>query len=107
MENKTIGFAITGSFCTHAAAITALEQLKGRYSNIIPIVSETVCETDTRFGLAHDLMREMERICDHRVITSQKQAEPIGPQKLLDLFQRKQIISLQMKQVDHLNIRKP
>ena len=86
MENKTIGFAITGSFCTHDAAIAALEQLKGLYSNIIPIVSETVCDTDTRFGLAHDLMREMARICDHRVISSQKQAEPIGPQKLLDLL---------------------
>ena len=86
MENKTIGFAITGSFCTHSAAIAALEQLKGRYSHIIPIVSETVCDTDTRFGLAHDLMREMARICDHRVIATQKQAEPIGPQKLLDLL---------------------
>lgn len=86
MENKTIGFAITGSFCTHSAAIAALEQLKGQYSHIVPIVSETVCDTDTRFGLAHDLMREMARICDHRVITTQKQAEPIGPQKLLDLL---------------------
>lgn len=31
-------------------------------------------------------MREMERICDHRVISSVKAAEPIGPQKLLDLL---------------------
>ena len=31
-------------------------------------------------------MREMERICDHRVISTIKQAEPIGPQALLDLL---------------------
>jgi dipicolinate synthase subunit B len=31
-------------------------------------------------------MREMERICDHRVISTVKGAEPIGPQKLLDLL---------------------
>ena len=45
-----------------------------------------VADTDTRFGTAHDLMREMERICDHRVIATQKEAEPIGPKGLLDLL---------------------
>ena len=86
MEEKTIGFAVCGSFCTHAAAMGALEQLKARYSHIIPIVSEITSDTDTRFGTAHDLMREMERICDHRVISTIKGAEPIGPQGLLDLL---------------------
>jgi len=86
MEEKTIGFAMCGSFCTHAAAIQALEHIKARYAHVIPIVSETVYNTDTRFGDAHDLMREMVRICDHRIISTQKQAEPIGPQKLLDLL---------------------
>ncbi len=86
MEEKTIGFAVCGSFCTHASAIAALERLKARYSYIIPIVSEITASTDTRFGQAHDLMREMERICDHRVISTIKEAEPIGPKKLLDLL---------------------
>lgn len=64
----------------------ALEQLRAQWRNIIPIVSECTAATDTRFGAAHDLMREMERICDHRVISTIKGAEPIGPQKLLDLL---------------------
>lgn len=64
----------------------ALEQVKARFERVVPIVSEVVAETDTRFGKAHDLMREMERICDHRVIDTVKGAEPIGPQKLLDLL---------------------
>ncbi len=64
----------------------ALEQVKARFERVVPIVSEVVADTDTRFGKAHDLMREMERICDHRVITTVKGAEPIGPQKLLDLL---------------------
>ena len=38
-----------------------------------------------RLSEGQDLMREMERICDHRVISTVKGAEPIGPQKLLDL----------------------
>ena len=75
-----------GSFCTHAKAMAALEQVRARWQNVVPIVSECTAATDTRFGTAHDLMREMERICDHRVISTVKGAEPIGPQKLLDLL---------------------
>ncbi len=86
MEDKTIGFALCGSFCTHAKAMEALEQVKARFARVVPIVSQAVADTDTRFGNAHDLMREMERICDHRVISTVKAAEPIGPQKLLDLL---------------------
>lgn len=86
MESKTIGFALCGSFCTHGQAVAALEQLRARFDHIIPIVSENTAATDTRFGNAHDLMRELQRICDHRVITTIKDAEPIGPQQLLDLL---------------------
>ena len=86
MEEKTVGFAMCGSFCTHARAMAALEQVRARWRNVVPIVSECTAATDTRFGNAHDLMREMERICDHRVIATMKAAEPIGPQKLLDLL---------------------
>ena len=86
MNDKTVGFALCGSFCTHARAVEALEQIRARFARVVPIVSETVAATDTRFGAAHDLMREVERICDHRVIDTVKGAEPIGPQKLLDLL---------------------
>lgn len=86
MESKTIGFAVCGSFCTHSRALAALEQVAARYEHVIPIVSEIVSVTDTRFGTAHDLMREMERICNHRVISCVFDAEPIGPKMLLDLL---------------------
>ena len=64
----------------------ALEQVKTRFARVVPIVSEATADTDTRFGRAHDLMREMERICDCRVISTVQAAEPIGPKKLLDLL---------------------
>ncbi len=86
MEDKTVGFAVCGSFCTHARAMEALEQVKARFARVVPIVSEATAGTDTRFGTAHDLMREMERICDRRVISDLREAEPIGPKKLLDLL---------------------
>ena len=86
MEQLRVGFALCGSFCTHAKAMEALERVKARYETVVPIVSERCAATDTRFGTAHDLMREMERICDRRVIDSVVKAEAIGPQKLLDVL---------------------
>ncbi len=79
-----VGFALCGSFCTHDKAVEALEKTKARFGDVTAIVSENVAALDTRFGSAHDLMRELERICDKRVIDSLPKAEPLGPKKLLD-----------------------
>lgn len=79
-----VGFAFCGSFCTMSRALDALEQTAARFGPVTPIVSETVAVTDTRFGAAHDFMREMERICGRRVIGTVAGAEPIGPKGLLD-----------------------
>lgn len=79
-----IGFAFCGSFCTFSSAMAALETVKARFGDVTPIVSENSASLDTRFGAAHDWLREMERICDKRVIDTLPKAEPIGPKKLLD-----------------------
>lgn len=79
-----IGFAFCGSFCTFAKAMTALEDVRSRFGDVTPIVSEASSSLDTRFGEAHAFMMEMERICDKRVIDSLTKAEPLGPKKLLD-----------------------
>lgn len=86
MEPIKVGFAFCGSFCTYAKALDALEQVKARYEDVTPIVSQSGVDTDTRFGSAHDHMREMERICGKRVIDSILKAEPIGPKGLLDVL---------------------
>ena len=49
-------------------------------------VSENSAAIDSRFGPAHEYMREMERICGRRVIDSIPKAEPIGPKHLLDVL---------------------
>ena len=69
-----------------ARAMEALEAVAAQYGQVVPIVSETVAATDTRFGNAHDFMREMERICGRRVVDSIAKAEPIGPRHLLDVL---------------------
>ena len=86
MEQIRVGFAVCGSFCTHRQAMEALERIHARFDDVTPIVSEITAASDTRFGPAHELMRDMERICDKRVIDSIVKAEPIGPKGLLDVL---------------------
>lgn len=86
MERVRVGFAFCGSFCTLDKAMDALEQAAKRYGDVYPIVSEVVAATDTRFGKSRDFLEKMERICARPVISTIKEAEPIGPQNLLDVL---------------------
>ena len=52
-----IGYAICGSFCTHARSLTVLENLLNNGADVLPIVSEIAAATDTRFGKAADKPR--------------------------------------------------
>ena len=83
MEHITLGFAMCGSFCTFAPVLQQLEALKARYPDIIPILSETSFETDTRFGAAEDFRRRIEDICGHKILHTLDAVEPIGPKRLL------------------------
>lgn len=81
-----IGYALCGSFCTHARAVDTLRNLRARGHEILPIVSEIVYETDTRFGTADDLISELESICGRKTVHTIAAAEPLGPKTPLDLL---------------------
>ncbi len=84
--DKTICFAMCGSFCTLSRAVDEIINLKKLNYDVIPIMSEIVFTTDTRFGKAEDFINRVEEICSHKVIHSITMAEPIGPKKMLDLL---------------------
>lgn len=86
MEQRNVGFALCGSFCTMEKAVQALEQVAARYASVWPIMSESAAGTDTRFGLAASFRSRIEALCGRSVITTVAQAEPIGPKKLLDIL---------------------
>ena len=74
-----IGFAMCGSYCTHAQSLSQLELLiKGGY-DVLPIVSENVFLTDTRFGKAEELREKLSKLCKKDVIHTVVSAEPLGP----------------------------
>ena len=80
----TIGFALCGSFCTYAKVFPAMEAVKDRFHDVIPIFSTTSAAVDSRFGTAADHLARAEAICGRTPIRTIEEAEPIGPKKLLD-----------------------
>ena len=80
---KTIGFAMCGSFCTFEKSLVQLEFLAQTY-NILPLMSQTAYETDTRFGKAADWVARLEQAAGREVLHTIVQAEPIGPKGLVD-----------------------
>ena len=75
-----------GSFCTFAKSMETLRKLAEEGYDILPIMSETAYATDTRFGAAEDIVREVEEITGKKVIHTIKDAEPIGPKKMCDVI---------------------
>lgn len=86
MQNKTVGFALCGSFCTFKKAIPQMKRLADEGYRVIPIMSHTAYNTDTRFGKAREFNEEIEQICKENIIYTISGAEPIGPKKLLDIL---------------------
>lgn len=80
-----IGFAMCGSFCTFETVFPVLEVLAKAHT-VIPIFSESVQRTDSRFGTAQAHWRQVTEICGREPMASLVQVEPIGPKKLLDVL---------------------
>ena len=57
MQNKKIGVAITGSFCSFSQILPVLERL-ARENEVTAILSPSAAQTDTRFYRAEDFRRE-------------------------------------------------
>ena len=85
IENKNIGFALTGSYCTFEKTIKEMERLSKK-CNIFPIMSFNSYFLDTKFGKALDIRKKIEDICKKPIINTIQKAEPIGPKKMLDLL---------------------
>lgn len=85
-HTETIGFALTGSYCTFAKVIPQIEAMLSQGYRVIPIVSEHTAECDTRFGTAQKWKDELQRLTGETLLESLPQVEPIGPKRLLDLL---------------------
>ena len=80
----TLGFAISGSFCTYQKILTILDSLREMPWDIIPIFSEKSATLDTRFQTATSFVNQVEKLTGHKGIFTIQEAEPIGPKGYLD-----------------------
>lgn len=86
LKNTTVGFAVTGSFCTFSKVFPEVEELVKEGAKVMPVMSEISYNTDTRFGKAKEHIERLERLTGEKVIATIRDAEPIGPKKLLDVL---------------------
>lgn len=86
VKGKKIGFVLTGSFCTFSKTIPKMKELKDLGAEILPIMSNNSYELDTKFGKAEDFIKQIEEICQRKIIHTIQTAEPIGPKHLTDIM---------------------
>lgn len=86
LNGKTVGFAVTGSFCTLSQIMPQVERIVQAGAVVIPVLSEIVDTTDTRFGLAKEWRERLREITGNEPLVGVKATEPFGPKALLDLL---------------------
>jgi dipicolinate synthase subunit B len=85
-RDKTVGFALTGSHCTIQETMQQILRFVEAGANVIPIVSQTMMSTNTRFGEAEKWLRQLQEITNNDIIDAIVTAEPLGPSKRLDIL---------------------
>ncbi|WP_019532591.1 dipicolinate synthase subunit B [Paenibacillus ginsengihumi] len=85
-QGITVGFALTGSHCTFEEVMPQIQRFVDAGANVIPIVTQTILTTDTRFGTSENWLKQLKDITGNDIISSIVDAEPLGPSKLLDVM---------------------
>ena len=85
MGKTRLGLAICGSYCTFVRILPVAQALAEEYELTV-IMSENSASTDTRFGCAENMKARLREISGRELITTIKDAEPIGPKKLFDIL---------------------
>jgi dipicolinate synthase subunit B len=84
ISGKSIGIALTGSYCTFDKVFPQIERLVKENANVYTIFSYQSQTTDTRFGKAADFLKQAKEITGNDPITTIFEAEKLGPNNILD-----------------------
>lgn len=86
LEGKTIGFVMTGSFCTFKKTIEQLEKIINEKAEVLPIMSYNAYNLDTKFGNAKDYINKIQKLTGKEIIHTIQEAESIGPKRMTDIM---------------------
>lgn len=84
LEQKKIGVALTGSFCTFEKMFAEVKKLTDAGATVYPILSNSSQTIKSRFGSPEEYLSKIREITGHEPITCIEGAEPIGPKAYLD-----------------------
>ncbi|AHM65671.1 dipicolinate synthase subunit B [Paenibacillus polymyxa] len=85
-QGKTVGYAITGSHCTFEEVMPVIQRFVDEGAKVVPIISNTVLTTDTRFGTSQSWQKQLKDITGNDIISTIVEAEPLGPSQMLDVL---------------------
>ena len=86
LKGKRVGVALTGSFCTYEKVFQELKKLTDEGALVQTIFSNAAGTIDSRFGKAEDFIKKAEEITRQKPMLTIPEAEPIGPDSLLDIL---------------------
>lgn len=84
LTGKRIGVAMAASHCNLARAMRQLELLVAEGADVVPVISNNVRTTETRFGKPDDWITQIERITGKHPLSTIPEVEPFGPRIQLD-----------------------
>lgn len=85
-QGKTVGYGITGSHCTFEEVMPVIQRFVDEGAKVVPIISNTVLTTDTRFGTSQSWQKQLKDITGNDIISTIVEAEPLGPSQILDVL---------------------
>lgn len=86
LENRRIGVAVTGSFCTYAKAFLEIEHLIAEGAKVQTIFSNASQTIDSRFGTAENFLKRAADLTGYEPMRTIEAAEVIGPTGCLDIL---------------------
>jgi len=86
LNGITIGWGITGSFCSYEEVLPQIAGLIAAGAVVKPVISAAAATTDTRFGTAASLIARVSVLTGFKPLTQMVEVEPAGQKKEYDCF---------------------
>ncbi|HAG11689.1 MAG TPA: dipicolinate synthase subunit B [Desulfotomaculum sp.] len=86
LQGVRVGFSLTGSHCTLAEVVSYMRTLVNEGAAVFPVISQAVNETYSRYGSPVKWKEAIQEITGNAAISTIAEAEPIGPESLLDIM---------------------
>lgn len=86
LSGKRVGWGITGSLCNLHRIWPQMEKVVAAGAEVVPVVSQVVQTTDSRFGTAAEVMARLRELTGHEPVRTIAGAEVLGPTRPLDIM---------------------